>query len=59
MEVKLFRCTCSRCFVYFDLYVLQITIPAIKTYYHCKVMNFSNLNTKLHIYQVFILSSLL
>lgn len=49
---KLLRCTYSRCCVYLHLYVLQITIPPIQTYYHCKVMNFSNLNTKLHIYQV-------
>uniref|UniRef100_A0A3Q1I9J3 DOMON domain-containing protein n=1 Tax=Anabas testudineus TaxID=64144 RepID=A0A3Q1I9J3_ANATE len=37
---------------YLNVTVNNITIPAIKTYYHCKVMNFSNLNTKLHIYQI-------
>ncbi|XP_041832716.1 DBH-like monooxygenase protein 2 homolog [Melanotaenia boesemani] len=32
--------------------VNNITLPPNMTYYHCKVMNFPNLNTKHHIYQI-------
>ncbi|XP_039980893.1 DBH-like monooxygenase protein 2 homolog isoform X2 [Xiphias gladius] len=37
---------------YLSATVDNITIPPIHTYYHCKVMNFPNLNTKHHIYQI-------
>ncbi|XP_028998061.1 DBH-like monooxygenase protein 2 homolog [Betta splendens] len=36
---------------YLDVTV-NITVPPVQTYYHCKVMSFSNLITKLHIYEV-------
>ncbi|XP_071335319.1 DBH-like monooxygenase protein 2 homolog [Trachinotus anak] len=37
---------------YLSATVNNITIPAIHTYYHCKVMKFSKLETKHHIYQI-------
>ncbi|KAK2856247.1 hypothetical protein Q5P01_004982 [Channa striata] len=37
---------------YISATVNNITIPPHHTYYHCKIMNFSNLNTKVHVYQI-------
>ncbi|XP_040920021.1 DBH-like monooxygenase protein 2 homolog isoform X2 [Toxotes jaculatrix] len=37
---------------YLSATVDNITVPPIHTYYHCKVMNFPNLSTKHHIYQI-------
>lgn len=46
-----------KCVLLIRIFVLlQITVPPIRTYYHCKVMKFQNLLTKHHIYQVIILS---
>ncbi|KAG7242932.1 hypothetical protein INR49_017622 [Caranx melampygus] len=36
---------------YLSVRVDNITVPPVHTYYHCKVMKFSNLLTKHHIYQ--------
>lgn len=43
--------------VYLHLYLLQIAVPQSRTYYHCKIMKFQNLdpNTTYHIYQVIII----
>ncbi|KAF1376611.1 hypothetical protein PFLUV_G00213270 [Perca fluviatilis] len=37
---------------YLNATVDNITIPQSRTYYHCKVMQFPNLKTKHHIYQI-------
>ncbi|KAM3860959.1 DBH-like monooxygenase protein 2 homolog [Diretmus argenteus] len=37
---------------YFNVTMDNISIPAIKTYYHCKVMKFPPLNGKHHIYRI-------
>ncbi|XP_032398273.1 DBH-like monooxygenase protein 2 homolog [Etheostoma spectabile] len=37
---------------YLSATVENITIPQTRTYYHCKVMQFPNLKTKHHIYQI-------
>ncbi|XP_026175237.1 DBH-like monooxygenase protein 2 homolog isoform X2 [Mastacembelus armatus] len=37
---------------YLSVKVDNISIPPVKTYYHCKVMSFPTLTTKHHIYQI-------
>ncbi|XP_058469419.1 DBH-like monooxygenase protein 2 homolog isoform X1 [Solea solea] len=37
---------------YLSATVVNITVPPVHTYYHCKVMKFSNINTKRHIYRI-------
>ncbi|XP_019953089.2 DBH-like monooxygenase protein 2 homolog [Paralichthys olivaceus] len=37
---------------YISATVENVTVPAIHTYYHCKVMKFPNLRTKHHIYLI-------
>ncbi|XP_068610070.1 DBH-like monooxygenase protein 2 homolog [Brachionichthys hirsutus] len=37
---------------YFNATMYKVSVPAVETYYHCKIMKLSALNTKHHIYLI-------